>query len=42
MNEMTIELALLGIGFGLSIGIAAAFFGYMLNLSFKLLKNYSH
>ena len=42
MNEMMVELALAGFGFGLSAGIAAGFLGYTLNLSFKLLKNFMH
>lgn len=41
MNDMMMDLALTGFGFGLGAGIAAGFLGYTLNLSFKLLKNFS-
>lgn len=42
MDTLINELALVGLGFGLSVGVIAAFTGYMLNLGFKLLKNFMH
>lgn len=41
MIEMVNDLALVGLGFGLTVGVTAAFTGYMLNLGFKLLKNFT-
>lgn len=42
MNDMMYDLALTGVAFGLSVGIGAAFFGYMIGLSFKLLNKFIH
>lgn len=42
MQEIMNELALTGLGFGLGAGVAAAFSGYMIGLSFKLLNKFTH
>lgn len=42
MQAIMNDLALTGLAFGLSTGVAVAFTGYIIGLSFKLLNKFTH
>lgn len=42
MQAIMNEFALTGFTFGITAGISAAFMGYMIGLSFKLLNKFTH